>query len=199
LAEEFQVSRPCIREALRILEAVGIVEVRRGKGCYVLRSPDGVDSASMWLSWLATFKHEVLSLLEVREALEAKVAALAAQRASEAELAEMQGIMEEVWQLLEKGALSADVAYALDVRFHQALARASGNPFLMRLSISVGGAMEADRRATMAIPNRARASAEDHQAILDAVKRRDPEGARDAMIRHIQAVARDIGRAGLGL
>ncbi|HHY94390.1 MAG TPA: FadR family transcriptional regulator [Firmicutes bacterium] len=199
LAAEFQVSRPCIREALRILEAVGIVEVRRGKGCYVLSSPDGVDSASIWLSWLATFRYEVLALLEVREALEGKVAALAAQRASEVDMAEMEAVLVRTRESLEAGVLGPDEAYTLDLQFHRTLARASGNPFLMRLSNSVGGAMEADRRATMVIPNRIRASLEDHQAIFEAVRRRDPDGARNAMARHVQAVARDIGTARLQL
>lgn len=195
LAMEFRVSRPCVREALRILEAVGIVEVQRGKGCYVLGSPDGIDSGALWRSWLSSFQGEVLALLEVREAVEAKVAALAAERASQSHLDELQAVVSRGWELWEAGRLGPDEAYALDLRFHEILARASGNPFLLRLSTSVGGALEADRRATMDIPNRIRSSLEDHAAILEAVKRKDGAGAAEKMIVHIRAVARDISRA----
>ncbi len=195
LAADFQVSRPCVREALRILEAVGVVEVRRGKGCYVLRSPDGLDGGSIWLSWLTVFRHEVLALMEVREAVESKAAALAAARASDADIAQLQDIVNRFWAGLRQsggGELTPDEAYALDTRFHQTIATASGNPFLLRLANNIGGAIDADRRAVMTMPNRMQASAEDHQAIVQALKNRDAEGARNAMVHHIQGVARAI-------
>lgn len=194
LAADFQVSRPCVREALRILEAVGVVEVRRGKGCYVLRSPDGLDGGSIWLSWLTVFRHEVLALMEVREAVESKAAALAALRASEADFAQLQEVTDRLWTGLRQGGdeLTADEAYALDTKFHQAIASASGNPFLLRLANNIGGVIDADRRAIMSIPNRIQASAEDHRAILEALKKRDSEAARNAMMRHIQGVAKAI-------
>jgi len=192
LATEFGVSRPCIREALRVLEAVGMVEVRPGKGCYLLRSPGGADSASLWVSWLATFKSEVLALLEVREALEGKVAALAAERATPEAIEALEKSVQAMWLSLRSGDITPDQAYEYDLEFHHALAQASGNPFLVELSGSVGGAVESDRRATMSIPNRIRASAEDHQCILDAVRRRDREAACAAMVQHIGKVREGI-------
>jgi len=197
LAAEFRVSRPCIREALRILEAVGVVEVRPGKGCYLLRSLGDTDSTSLWLSWLARFRYEVLALLEVREALEGKAAALAADRASQEVIATLEEIVSSTWSLLGAGTLHPDDAHILDLKFHDALVRASGNPFLVELADRVGGAVESDRRATMSLPNRIRSSTEEHQEILEAVKRRDPLGARDAMVRHISKVRHAVESARL--
>jgi GntR family transcriptional repressor for pyruvate dehydrogenase complex len=192
LAAQFQVSRPCVREALRILEAVGLVEVRRGKGCYVLQSTGGLETGWIWLSWLSAFRHEVVALLEAREAVEGKVSSLAALRATGEDLAQMEAILLRTREELSAGTLGPDGAFALDLKFHQALAAACGNPFLMRLMSGIGGAIDADRRGVMDLPNRINISAEDHETIFRAVKGRDPLAARDAMAKHIQHVIRDI-------
>ncbi len=192
LAEEFQVSRPSVREALRMLETVGVVEVRRGKGCYVLQSPDGTDMSSVWLSWLSMFKTEVLALLEVREAIEGQVAALAARRASPEHLAELAKIVEEGTRFMEEGLLTPEAAHRLDVRFHEVMGRACGNPFLIQLQAGVDGAIVANRRAVMEIPRRMVQSIEEHKGIFQAVKSGDGEKAREVMVAHVQLTAKDV-------
>ena len=192
LAAEFGVSRASVREALRIMEAVGAVKVRPGKGCYVLRRPDETDGGSIWLSWLLTGKDEFLALLEFREALETKLAALAAERATDRDLAEMGAVLDEMGVGLAAADLSPERALELDLRFHRALARAGRNPFLAEATVAALDAVQAYRRGAITIPNRIRISWEDHKVIYEALCRRDGAAALAAMARHIQKLAEDV-------
>ncbi len=192
LAADFGVSRPVIREGLRIMEALGLVEVRPGKGCYVLRGSGGLNRSSIWVNWLVAFRHEMLVLLEMREALEVKVAALAAQRISDDELLEIERIQGNMRAILGEADIDIDRAVALDLEFHQALARASRNPLFLQFSTSIMDSIEAYRRIAMSIPNRVKVSIDNHDTILSALKAHDAEAAAGAMLVHIRRVAQDV-------
>ena len=192
LAEQFSVNRAGVREALRALEAIGMVEVRHGLGCYAIRDTESEDTPSIWIPWLLVHRDEVLALLDVRESLEMKAAALAASRITETELAGLEQILNDMRVAAANPAVAPAELSELDVRFHDAIARASKNRFLIELLEHCGSAFETDRYAIFAVPARPAGSVEEHAAIIDAIRQRDPVHAADRMTMHVANVRKTI-------
>jgi GntR family transcriptional repressor for pyruvate dehydrogenase complex len=186
MAAQFEVSRNCIREALRILETMGAVAVRHGRGCFVMSAADPAEPPKILLSWLKAFESEVLDLLEVREAMEAKAARLAAGRATPEDLAELERLADEMADGVKAGTFDSEALARLDRAFHTSLARASHNTFLLKLGPGTWAA--ADRRAVFAMEGRDLLSARQHQEISAAIAARDPAAAETAVSRHIRDV-----------
>ncbi|HZD78959.1 MAG TPA: FCD domain-containing protein [Actinomycetota bacterium] len=181
LAEAFGVSRPSIREGLRILELIGAVEVRQGRGAIVLE--DATEpSGTLLRGWLRSHQDEVLDLLDVREVLEAAAAASAASR-SRAEA-------EPITAVADDEDLEARVK--ADVAFHGLIADRSGNAILAGLIHELNGVLETSRFAMFAMPGRPERSLEDHRRIAKAVNSGDPVGAARAMRRHIERTRKEI-------
>lgn len=190
MAVEFEVSRNCVREALRILETMGVVEVRHGRGCFLVGSGDQDGPPRIWLSWLRAFKAEVLELLEVREAVEVKAAQLAARFAGPDDLAELEAIAERMVERAKQGYAGAEDMARLDQDFHTAVAKAGRNSFLLKLAPSSWGSE--DRQATFVMEGRSLLSARQHQEVCAAIAARDSEAAGNAMSRHIRDVIQQV-------
>jgi DNA-binding FadR family transcriptional regulator len=179
LAEELGVSRVSVREGLRMLELLGVIEVRQGKGAVVV-SGDVRPGEHLLRQWLTNHRDELLELLEVREALESSAAASAAHRGAVIEVAE-DVPPDEIERLV-----------ANDIRFHNHIARACGNPVLESLIGELNGVLAESRFAMFAIPGRPQRSHDDHLAIAEAVRKRDSGRARLAMQAHIAETRADI-------
>jgi GntR family transcriptional repressor for pyruvate dehydrogenase complex len=186
MAVEFQVSRNCVREALRILETMGVVEVRHGRGCFVAERGDPGEPSKVWLSWLRAFEAEVLELLEVREAIEAKAAQLAAIHATAEDLVRLEDLAERMATAAKAQTTGTEETARLDRAFHAAVAAASGNSFLLKLAPGSWGADE--RQATFLMEGRTLLSARQHQEVCAAIAARDPVAAGNAMSRHLRDV-----------
>ncbi|WP_034487174.1 FadR/GntR family transcriptional regulator [Actinomadura oligospora] len=170
LAGELGVSRPAVREAIRALTHIGVLEVRRGDGTYV-RSR--VDPRPM-LTGVA--RSTLIDVFEVQLAYDVQAARLAARRRTGADLARLEGL------LAARGAAADDREFGeADARFHLGVVEAGKNPLLVEayryFTGRLGEAMAA-LRADVAV---AEASQEAHQAVLDAVAARDPEAAERAV------------------
>lgn len=179
MAKQFGVSRNCVREALRILETLGVAEVRHGLGCFVL---DGTGLPQLPY-WLKSFESNPIELLEVREAVEVKAARLAAIRGSAEDLADIERVAGEAAALAAEPGTDASVFSHHDQAFHAAVSRASGNGFLVRLA---PGAWASPARNVFRQEGRMLVSARQHQEISAAIAAHDPEAAAKAMSRHIQ-------------
>ena len=185
LVNQLQVGRASVREALRILEAQGVIEVLPGKGTFVVGETafEGDDGIVEW------FKHHVseeLHYLEVRGVLDRQAASLAAQRASDTDLAAMSLLLDEAQASLKSSDL--DKMVSLDKQFHISIAEATGNDMLSHLLSSIHEAMVNPRRSLIRIKGRAAISIQQHRAILDAIKARDPEAAARAVDLHNTSV-----------
>jgi GntR family transcriptional repressor for pyruvate dehydrogenase complex len=182
LALRLNVGRSSVREAIRTLETLGVVEVRRGRGTYVVMDPGEMEP----LPWLTAHSADLLELLEVREAVETKAAYLAALRGRDEELiARLMQTEAEFERAVNTGeSVKLDI---LDLSFHNLIFQLSGNPYLLQV-FRFANAASVDRRASFAIPGRAAQSAEEHRAIAEAVAAHDPEAARAAMERHMENV-----------
>ena len=138
LKEQFGISRGTLREALRVLEQKGLIEIRTGvAGGSIIRE---VNSEKLSEDLGLLIRNRAVSLRDLaqfREGMEGGVAALAAQRAGEKELAELQELLAEAQGHLKEGRKGWDAFVRTDEQIHMALARMSGNPLFITVLTSV--------------------------------------------------------------
>ncbi|NLX06468.1 MAG: FadR family transcriptional regulator [Phycisphaerae bacterium] len=188
MAQELGVSRTVVREAMRVLEARGLVEIAQGKAPrYRGGNPEAV-SASLEVL-LMRKDHGLMDLLEVRRHLETEIAALAAERATPEQIEAMQQAIDDL--RLAKDDLDAMVE--ADIRFHNLLAEATGNLVFRIILEPLMGVLQAARRQTLTVSGAAH-PADRHQIILEAIKRRSPDETRENMARHLELTAQFVAR-----
>src|ERR687891_75036 len=183
LAEKFVVSRTSVREALRALESLGLVEIRPGEGTFVREV--SIDSLIEPLALLMASQREAIGeLFEARRLLEPSLAALAASRATPEEIQEMERILEEQAREIAAGR----TGLAQDAQFHAAIGAAAHNRAITRIAHAIMDLLTQSREDSLNTPGRPTRSHEDHRRVLTAVRGRDGEAARRAMLEHIAAV-----------
>jgi DNA-binding FadR family transcriptional regulator len=197
LAAEFGVSRLTVREAVRSLQARGLVETRHGRRA-VVAHPSAEPIGSFFTAAVRRDPRRLMDLLEVRRALEVHIASLSAAQASRAAIAAMEltlGGMREAG-----GDLVA--FHESDVGFHASVAAGAGNQLLNFLIEAMEEPLRASRMRSLQGHLARGGTVEDvieqHARILDRVKARDPKGAAAAMLAHLDQTARDL-RAALTL
>lgn len=188
LAERLGVSRASLREALRVLELAGVLEVRQGDGTIVRPAADaGILSPLMLL--LDSRGDVIGDLLEVRLIFEPPVAARAALRHTPELLAEIERVVDEQAAFLAGTQLASGEDWLRsDRQFHAAVARASRNEVSVRVTSFLTELLQEARRHFGASEERRRHAWQRHAAILDAIRRRDANAARDAMLEHLREV-----------
>ena len=188
LATMLGVSRPSVREAIMVLEAMGFVESRQGGGTYVKALTES--SIMNPLAKLVEKRDPELlrSLAEVRMGLESWSAYLAAQRATDADIAEMRrlyGIMEKQ---AAKGGWSPDV----DAEFHYAITAASHNSLQMHVLDSIHSLFHATIQVALMEFYQQEGHVQlllaHHRDIMEAIAAHDPELARRKMVEHLAMV-----------
>jgi GntR family transcriptional repressor for pyruvate dehydrogenase complex len=180
LAQELGVSRPTVRAGLHALAAMGVIESRQGAGTFITDGPPRLGAGPLsFLAALHGFKRE--EIFEARKVLEVGAAGLAAERGITDRLAPM---AEEVTGMFAN--MNEPQTYLVhDVRFHRAVAAASGNPVLLALVEMVSSLVYEQRRLTVEHALDLKESAEMHRRIYQAIRDRDPERAREEMARHL--------------
>lgn len=192
LARQLGVGRTSLREALSRLQTLGYVDVRKGRGTFV-REKRGGDAGDIYARWSAEHHIAVEELLETRIALEAVAAALAAVRATKEQ---MQALREALAADEALGA-EADVGDRVeaDQGFHAAIVAASNNPLLDRIYRLLVPELEEFRRKSLAVEDVAGRSQQAHAAIADAIRARDPQRARAALIAHLWTLYEEVASA----
>jgi DNA-binding FadR family transcriptional regulator len=189
LARQFDVSRPVVREAVKELAVLGVVQSRQGRSTRVTPS----DSWNHFAPEILAARYEVgavddilLELLELRRLIEVEAAALAASRVSEEDVARLEEILGVMDQSLSDSTRFTDG----DIEFHRTLLAATGNHLLTRLIELIGPLLRFGREVSVARrPNGPADSQLGHRAVFDAVARHDPEAARAAMREHLSWTA----------
>lgn len=186
LAGQFNASRNVVREVLRRLEAKELIQVAPGRGSFVAeRDPAHARGYD------ALYRKErptVRQLIEARIPLEVEIVGLAAERASEEEVEAMAEALERV----ESARDVVDKARE-DLRFHDAIARASANPVLRTMLASIGGLMFEMMLRSNSDPTIGEPGVPHHVEILAAIRDRDAEAARARMREHLALGLRTYG------
>jgi GntR family transcriptional regulator, transcriptional repressor for pyruvate dehydrogenase complex len=182
LAEMLHVSRSSIRDAIRSLELLGLVEPRQGAGTLV-REATG-DSMKPLADALKQRQEMVSDLLDFREMLEPPLAARAAAHISPKQISEL----EDILRRQEQKMLAGEPAIAEDTEFHYTIALASGNTVVLKVIDLLMDLLRDTRQRALQVPGRPQRSLNGHRRILDAIARRDPEAANTAMRRHIREI-----------
>lgn len=189
LAQQLNVGRSTLREAIRHLEALGILETHPGIGTYVRRSaPYSFDDQLR--SWLAENQDQIIKIFEIREALESKTAELAATRASAEDIERMRVVLDEMNKAVEEADFERVIL--LDFDFHDAISKSTGNDLLYQMIESICSILSESRGAVLALPGRAARSFSEHQSIFAAIEARHSQQAKDAMTQHIANALADV-------
>ena len=190
LTETFKVGRSSIREALRMLESQGVIRGVNG-GAFVVAEAANPLESSLRLLFALDERAGMHDLFELRRILEGEAAALAAERRTDDHLGEMDAAIADM-----EGALAAsgsgDAFIEADLRFHFAVATATGNRLVLH---SMQAVRDVLRRALMTvyhIPHSPESAVGEHRAIRAAVAAGDAEQARSEMRSHLARVESDV-------
>ena len=180
LMNEFGVGRNTVRESLQSLVALGMVEVRPGRGAQLLaQTPDEV--ADTFAQTALLDDHSVSDLYEFRQIIEVGIVRKAA--AVQSALEEAEYWHERYRRTLEQSGST----YQEDVEFHRALALASGNSVAVQVLDQLRDVLQNIRRATAAVPTAQERALREHAAILATIKAGDADAAADAMRTHLES------------
>jgi GntR family transcriptional repressor for pyruvate dehydrogenase complex len=191
MASSFGVSRPVVREALTRLQQTGVIEVRWGAGSYV-RDAENLDAAEANFGPVESLD-EVRASFEIRSAFEGRAAALAAVRGTEASIRKIRLAFDRMEEALQTQTLAVDA----DLEFHLAIAAATQNQFFVRVHQSfrhpITFSISLARSLSLTHPlDRLRVVQQEHAVILDAIERKRPNEASEAMTVHLENACRRI-------
>ena len=186
----FGLSRATVREALKMLELLGLVECLHGSGYYISSNLGQTLAEPLSIMFLLE-KGDIRHTHELRRAIELEIAGIASSKASEEDLQQM----EELLRKIEKGTDERERADC-DRQFHYAIARATGNPLLMILLNATEDLVD-DHIHDARIHILQRGNNEtlincQHRALLAALKARDEDAARAAITEHMDLIAASI-------
>ena len=185
LAEQFGVGRSSMREAIRMLEASGLVATSHGVGVFVVNTTprDAVRSELLILD-----RFTVVELFEVRHLIEPEAAALSARRISASEAADLMRLL----QAASDPRLPGEVFASLDNQLHTTIVRATKNRLLLQLYTSLAPLLLEYSRRVLRLPGRRAHAHKDHTALVDAIIGHRVREARAEALNHLRDVEQDI-------
>lgn len=193
LADQLAVSRTSVREALRILEARGMLEARPGQGLFV-RGRRTDEIVSVLAAYLVRERESFLEVLDVREALERKAAERAAILATQSDLDALKAAV----VAMQEEVLEGGSPLESDTEFHRALGAASRNEVLRQTLDTVLGVMAQRRREAFEERYAPLIMLHQHASIYRAIKNRDPKTAGELVSAHLRELGRMSHRLGRG-
>ena len=180
LCKEYGVGRSTVREALRMLGAIGLLEIRRGSGAYIASKTDPVTQGQ---GWIVRNKDSIQDYMEVRTAIETLAIKLFIVRQGEA-----LGMLEEIQEKFEY-ALAEDnieMASSQDLAFHEAIADNSGNAMLSQINRLIQKEFNIYREITFQEKLTRMDAIVAHRKIIDAARRQSTDDAVFAIQMHLK-------------
>lgn len=178
LAKEMNVARSTMREAIKRLESQNILMVRHGAGTFVANNT-GLTEDPLGFAFFEDKVKLAEDLIEIRNIIEPAIAELAARNATPEDIEEL----ERLYQIMEDHIMTGHDYLAEDVEFHNAIARASGNSVVPKLTPIITSAVNMFTEGTHR--KLLQETLETHKAVVMAIKNRDSAAARDAMLLHL--------------
>ncbi len=191
LAERFGVNRSTVREAVRSLVNLGLLQTRQGSGTSLRSDPGGLLQGPIE-ALLLLGESPVEDLYEARELVEVYLAGQAAARRSDEDLQAIEGSLAR----MKPGSGGVAEGYAEhNALFHEAVAKAAHNAILHRFMVSLAGGIGFTVRLTQPAVESPQASYDAHEAIAEAIRAGDPDAARKAMRRHMEIAREEWDRS----
>ena len=183
MARRFGVGHPTLREALRKLEVLGMLEIRHGSGVYIKRDRDMMLVSNPVFAGSAS-KELLLDLIDARMLIEVRAAELAAMNASAGQIERMEELLASAEENLDDDALLSPA----NLSFHCEISAASGNTVIAQVLEALMGLFLDEHRVILGIYGDRRKDHDEHVGLLDAIRRHDAEVARNRMRAHLEAV-----------
>lgn len=183
LAEKFDVSRSSVRDAIRSLELLGLLEPRQGEGT-VVREVSAESLVNPLTTMLVRKRELVGELLDVRRMIEPPLAARAAAHASREEIAYLEDILRRQKEKVAQG----EVAIEEDSEFHYAIATAAKNSVVLKVLDVLMDLLRESRERSLQVEGRLQKSFRGHRRILGAIRRHDTAAAEAAMHQHLEEI-----------
>lgn len=192
LSQALGVSRASLRDAMKSLILLGLLEQRQGDGTYLARSDSYLLPAV--IEWGLLFdRPEIDALIDARYHLEVTMAGLAATRRDEESIARLRTVVERMHKCVEADDLEGYVA--ADVDFHLAVADASGSPVLSNFLANVSVLLKVWAKRVIFAAGETQSSIVRHIPILEAIEAGDEPAARAAMEAHMERARRRLAEA----
>lgn len=186
LVETFKVSRTTVREAIRALESMKLLQCRQGSGTYVIASSEEALIQPLAAA-LFNAKDDIRDIFYIRKIIEPEIAHLAAGNATPQEIEEMETILCEQEACIGRG----ESVLATDSLFHSHLAGATKNRVMERLLTALVDLLKQSREVYLdedERKTRAKRSLEGHQRVLAAIKKGDSDAALKSMLQHLEDI-----------
>ena len=187
LCQKMGVGRSTVREAYRMLQAIGLVELRPGKGAFVKNNQRSTQESIR--EWFIEKEAELSDLMEVRMAVEPLAVSLAIRKGTKEQIV----LIEEIHELFKKASADENIIQLveLDESFHSAIVVASNNPLLIKIHELISDAFKEYRRHAFATPENKNAL-EPHCRIVRAIQIKDEQAAIDSIYEHLRISMVDI-------
>jgi GntR family transcriptional repressor for pyruvate dehydrogenase complex len=185
LGQQLGVGRASLREALKALEIMGLIETRLGDGTYVCKRSEFLSRPLLWAitSSPGTDVHE---LVEARKLIESELAALAAERATADDLKQLGVHLDRMEESLEQ----QSEFLAADIEFHLAVAQAAHNNILLNALQLIRNLLQNWIGVSLQVPGVAEKALEHHKAIFLAIAKKNSARARTCMQIHLEEMGR---------
>jgi len=185
LAQSFGISRGTLREAFRILERENLIEVKPGGGRYLSRTLESTEDQTRILDNIE--RATIIELLEAREIFETGIVQLACERATDEDIADIVSAFERWGQLTEE-----DDHTRPDQAFHLSIAKASHNVVLLNMMELHMDLLQRTLSKTLQNAGRREEVYEEHLQIVEAIKARNSQQAKAALLNHLQKVKQNV-------
>jgi GntR family transcriptional repressor for pyruvate dehydrogenase complex len=186
LSERFSVATPTMREALRLLEMAGNLDIRHGSGIYVRRPESRLMLTNPYARTLDT--GTIFNLLQARLLVEPPIAELTAVHATTKHLDHLASLLADAEAHLSGQEAADAVLGVVNMQFHRGIAEGASNPILADVVFTLTEVHIKEQMAVLDLYNNRRRDHEEHKLILDALMRRDAAAARALMADHIAEV-----------
>jgi len=186
LSETFRVSRTTVREAIRTLESMKLLQSRQGDGTYVLASSEESLIHPLAVA-LFNEKDDIRDIFYIRKIIEPHVAELAAENATPQDIEEMERILQQQEESIGHG----ENIIETDSAFHKLMVKATTNRVMERLIVVLIDLLKQSREKYLTEDEndeRAKRSLEGHRRVLSAVKKGDGDAARKSMLQHLEDI-----------
>lgn len=192
LAEYMGISRVSVRQALAVLEALGIVEIRHGEGTFVSLNKGDSNSLDLFLSNISK-ESDPIDIIEARKIIEVEIASVAARQREKEDLLSMRDLLSYMEDKIKQGEETSTV----DLRFHLAIANATHNPVLSFVMNQIASLMRQNlwsvaKGISLMTPGRAEKYLKEHRTIYNCIEKQDSLNAKEAMMRHLLSIERDL-------